>query len=58
MLLKKKDIVIDVGRFVMAEMSNTKQVKGDHYKTMTMQPWDFIIENQLIGLLGEIFVTY
>ncbi len=54
MLLKIKDIVIDVGRFVMEEMSNTKQVKGDHYKTMTMQPWDFIIENQLPFCEGNI----
>jgi hypothetical protein len=69
-LLKKKDIVINVGSYVMAEMSNIKkgskaqwwvymmsndkQVKGDHYKSMTMQPWDFIIENQLPFCEGNI----
>jgi hypothetical protein len=28
--------------------------KCDHYKTMTMQPWDFIIENQLPFCEGNI----
>jgi len=36
------------------KMSNKKQVKGNHYKNMTMQPWDFIIENKLPYCEGNI----
>ena len=34
--------------------ANEKQVGGDHYRTKTIQPWDFIIANGLPFLEGNV----
>ena len=34
--------------------ANEKQISGSHYKTKTIQPWDFIIANNLPYLEGNI----
>jgi hypothetical protein len=36
------------------ESANNRQEGGDHYKTMPIQPWDFIITNKLGFLEGNI----
>lgn len=37
--------------------SNDEQVGGSHYKTKTIQPWDYIIQNNL-GYLEGCIVKY
>ena len=39
---------------VVTNSANSHQEGGDHYKTMAIQPWDFIIGNQLGFLEGNI----
>ena len=34
--------------------ANENQIGGDHYKTKTIQPWDFIAANQLGYFEGNI----
>ena len=34
--------------------ANKTQVGGDHYKSMAIQPWDYIIQNSLAWAEGEI----
>lgn len=38
----------------MSNRANDKQVGGDHYKAGAIQPWDFIISNNLGYLEGNI----
>jgi hypothetical protein len=34
--------------------ANDKQVGGEHYKRYAVEPWDFIIQNNLSYLCGNV----
>lgn len=34
--------------------ANTRQVDGTHYKTLAIQPWDYVVSNNLGFLEGSI----
>ena len=34
--------------------ANTRQVAGDHYKSKTIQPWDYIASNKLGYFEGNV----
>jgi len=37
-----------------AQAANTRQEGGNHYKTLAIQPWDYIIQNNLGFLEGNV----
>lgn len=41
-------------RLAMLESVNNRQEGGNHYKTLAIQPWDYIIQNNLGFLEGNI----
>ena len=38
----------------MTEKANDTQIAGEHYKSKTIQPWDYIISNNLGYMEGNI----
>jgi hypothetical protein len=38
----------------MSETANEKQIGGNHYKDKAIEPWDFIVANNLGFLEGNI----
>ena len=41
-------------RLAMIESVNNRQEGGSHYKTLAIQPWDYIIQNNLGFLEGNV----
>lgn len=41
-------------RLAMLESVNNRQEGGNHYKTLAIQPWDYIIQNNLGFLEGNV----
>lgn len=37
-----------------AQAANTRQEGGNHYKTLAIQPWDYIVQNNLGFLEGNV----
>lgn len=50
-MIKFKDIKVG------STVANERQVGGTHYKSLAIQPWDFIIANQ-IGYLEGCAIKY
>ena len=41
-------------RIAIIQAANTRQEGGNHYKTLAIQPWDYIIQNNLGFLEGNV----
>ena len=52
--LKTLHELIDEERLKMQQDANEEQIGGNHYKSKPIQPWDYIISNNLGYLEGNI----
>lgn len=47
-------LVYRIRKELSVPLANTHQEGGNHYTSMTIQPWDFIIDNELGFLEGNV----
>ena len=54
MISNDKQMDLFDGRYVPPKNANDVQIAGNHYKTKAIQPWDYIVGNNLGYLEGNI----